>query len=133
MSYKKVALRNFAKFTIKHQCWSYFFNEVADLRSAIYQKRSLAQVFQCKFCKISQRIFLQITSVFRIQQNIYDGAFLQKQLTTFSLSLLLQKASSQMFDWILNNPLQNNSGHLLLFNLLSAVLPSYRNQSIDLL
>ena len=28
---KKVALKNFAKFTVKHLCQSLFFNKVADL------------------------------------------------------------------------------------------------------
>ena len=44
--YKKGALTNFAKFTGKHPCQSHFFN-----------KRTLAQVFSCEFCKIFKNIF----------------------------------------------------------------------------
>ena len=50
---KKGVLRNFSKFTGKHLCLSLFFNKVAGLR----QKETLAQVFFCEFCKISQNTF----------------------------------------------------------------------------
>ena len=36
MSCKKGVLKNFAKFTEKHLCWSLFFNHVAELRSAYF-------------------------------------------------------------------------------------------------
>ena len=36
---KKGALRNFAKFTVKHLCQSLFFNKVAGLRRQLYWKR----------------------------------------------------------------------------------------------
>ena len=42
-SVKKSVLRNFAKFTGMHLCQSLFFNKV-----------SLAQVFSCEFCEISE-------------------------------------------------------------------------------
>ena len=44
---KKSFPRNFAKFTGKHLCQSFFFN-----------KESLAQVFSCGFCEISKNTFL---------------------------------------------------------------------------
>ena len=40
-------LKNFAKFTGKHLCQSLFFNK----------KETLAQVFSCKLCGISQNTF----------------------------------------------------------------------------
>ena len=45
-SVRESVLRNFAKFTGKHQCQTLFFN-----------KETLAQVFSCEFCKISKNIF----------------------------------------------------------------------------
>ena len=42
---KKGVLRNFAKFTGKHQCQSLFFNKVAGLRPEVLLKRAPAQVF----------------------------------------------------------------------------------------
>ena len=48
---RKSVLRNFAKFTRKHLCQSLFFNKVVGLR-----KKTLAQVFSCKFCEISRNI-----------------------------------------------------------------------------
>ena len=41
------------------------------------------------------------------QLNIYDGAFLQKQLAGKGISLFLQKTQSQMFNWVSNTPLIN--------------------------
>ena len=42
--YKKVVLKNFARFTRKHLCQSLLFNKVAD---------PLVWVFACEFCEIS--------------------------------------------------------------------------------
>ena len=47
---KKYVLKSFTKFTGKHLCQSLFFNKVAGLRPA--KKKTLAQVFSCKFCEI---------------------------------------------------------------------------------
>ena len=44
-------LRNFAKFTGKHLCQSLFFNKVAGAGT------TLAQVFSCEFCGISNNTF----------------------------------------------------------------------------
>ena len=45
-SVRKGVLRDFAKFTGKHQCQSLFF-----------KKEALPQVFLCKFCEISKDAF----------------------------------------------------------------------------
>ena len=45
--YKKRVLRNFAKFTGKHLCQSFF----------IIKKETLAKVFSCEFCEISKNTF----------------------------------------------------------------------------
>ena len=49
---KEGVLRNFAKFTGKHLCQSFFFNKVL-----IFKKESLAQVFSCEFYEISKNTF----------------------------------------------------------------------------
>ena len=49
---KKVALRNFTKFTGKHLCYSIFFNKVAGLSPEacnFIKKETLPQVFSCEF------------------------------------------------------------------------------------
>ena len=48
---RKVAFRNFAKFTGNRLCQSLFFNKVACLRPATLLK---ALVFYCEFCEISK-------------------------------------------------------------------------------
>ena len=53
---KKGVLRNFAKFTGKHQCQSLFLNKVAG-RNFI-KKETLAQVFTCEFFEIFKNAFL---------------------------------------------------------------------------
>ena len=54
---KKGVLKNFAKFTGKHQRQSLFFNKVNFIK-----KETLAQVFSCKFCEILRTPVLQNTS-----------------------------------------------------------------------
>ena len=53
---KKVGLRNFAKFTGKQLCQSFFLNKVAGLK-----KETLAQVFSWEFCEISKNTFFHRT------------------------------------------------------------------------
>ena len=70
---KKVVLRNFAKFTGKHLCQSFFFDKVAGQihrktpvpdsfficrpeACNFINKKTLAEVFSCEFCKISTNI-----------------------------------------------------------------------------
>ena len=50
---KKGVLKNFAKFTGKHLCWSFFFNKTAGRRSVtLSKKETLAQVFSCQFREV---------------------------------------------------------------------------------
>ena len=58
---KKIVLKNFTKFTGKHQCQSLFFNKVAGLRPATLLKETLALVFFCEFCEISKNTFFHRT------------------------------------------------------------------------
>ena len=53
----KDVLRNFRKFTGKHLCQSFFFNNVTGLRPATLLKKTLSQVFSCEFCEISKNCF----------------------------------------------------------------------------
>ena len=60
MFYKGGVLRNFAKFAGKPLCQSLCFNIVAGLRPQacnFIKIEALAQVFSCKFCKISKNTF----------------------------------------------------------------------------
>ena len=50
---KKGVFRNFAKLTGKHLCQSLFFNEVVDQACNFIKKETLAQMFSCEFCEIS--------------------------------------------------------------------------------
>ena len=54
VSGKKGVLRNFAKFTGKHLCYSLIFNKVAGLKA-------LSQVFFCEFWEVSKNTFLHRT------------------------------------------------------------------------
>ena len=57
--YKRGALKNFAKFTVKHLCQSLFFNKVAGLRSATLLKKSLwHRRFPVNFAKFLTTPFL---------------------------------------------------------------------------
>ena len=56
--YKKGVLRNFAKFTGKQLCRSFFLNKVAGLRPATLLKKTLAQVFSCEFCENFKKILI---------------------------------------------------------------------------
>ena len=48
-SVRKGVLKNFAKFTGKHQCQSLFFNKVKGLDLQLIKKETL--VFSCEFCE----------------------------------------------------------------------------------
>ena len=48
-------------------------------------------------------IYSDIRGVFRTQSNIFDGAFLRRQFT--AANSICNKVPSQMFDWVLNTPL----------------------------
>ena len=61
---KKGAFKNFTKFTGKHLRQSLFLNKVAGLKPQacnFIKKETLAQVFSCEFCEISQNTFLERT------------------------------------------------------------------------
>ena len=56
------ALRNYVKFTGKHQCESLFLNKVTGLWPAtLLKKETLAQVFSCEFYEISKNTFFNRT------------------------------------------------------------------------
>ena len=67
---KNGVLRTFAKFTGKHLRQNVFFNKVA----GFIKKETLAQVFSCEFCEISENsfsyrtppmaAFLQVATIF---------------------------------------------------------------------
>ena len=58
-SVKKSGLRNFAKFTGKHLCQSFFFNKVADLRpETLLKKRLWHRCFTLNFVKFLRTPFL---------------------------------------------------------------------------
>ena len=55
---KNGVLKNFAKFTEKHLCYSLFINKIAGLRPETLLKReTLAEVFACEFCEIFKNNF----------------------------------------------------------------------------
>ena len=52
----KSAFNNFAKFTVKHLCWS--LSKVAELMVCnFFKKKTLAQVFCCKFSEIFKKTY----------------------------------------------------------------------------
>ena len=60
----KGVLRNFLKFTGKHQCQSLFFNKVASLRPAtLFKKRLWHKCFPLNFVKFPRTTFLQYAFV----------------------------------------------------------------------
>ena len=50
--YRKVVLKNFAKFTRKHLWRSLFFNKVAGLACNLIKKETPEQALSCEFCGI---------------------------------------------------------------------------------
>ena len=59
---KECVLRNFAKFTGKHKCQSFFFNKVAVPQVCEFVKiENLAQVFSCEFCAVYKGTFFHRT------------------------------------------------------------------------
>ena len=72
---KKGVLKNFAKFTGKHQVPEFFFNKVAGLSLKVYSKETLTQIFSCEFCEIFGTPILQNFSGWLLLQRV-----LQKRL-----------------------------------------------------
>ena len=58
-SVKNGVLRNFAKFTGKPLCQSFFFNKVASIACNFIKKETLALVFSCKFYETSKNTFFK--------------------------------------------------------------------------
>ena len=73
---KKCALKNFAKFTGKHLCQSFFFNKFAGLKAALLKKDTLTQSFSSGFCEIFKNTF-------------YIHVFYKKRNFLFLLLLIL--------------------------------------------
>ena len=83
-SVRKGVLRNFAKFTRKHLCQSLFLTKLQASACNFIKKEALAQVFSCKFCKISKNTFfiehlwatasdscsIPFTFIFKVTDNI---------------------------------------------------------------
>ena len=103
-SMKKCVLKNFTKFTQKHLCQGFFFNQDADLGPATSLKMRLWQrCFPVNFAIFLRTpfllntsgglllTFLELKGVFRTLSNIWHEAFLRKLLTAFSRWLFLQK------------------------------------------
>ena len=59
--YKKVDLRNFAKFIRKDLCQSLLFNLIIASTCNFIKKETLAQVFPCEFCEIFQNTYFYRT------------------------------------------------------------------------
>ena len=58
---KKGVVRNFVKFTGKHLCRGLFLIKLQAWGLQLYKKETPAQVFSCKFCKISKKYFFYTT------------------------------------------------------------------------
>ena len=87
---KKIALKNFAKFTGKHLHQGLFFNKFAGLRSAtLFKKRLCHKCFPVNLAKSLRVPFLQTTSgrlLLRINGNLPNSLLnhTDDQLTVFS-------------------------------------------------
>ena len=73
---KKGILRNFTKFRGKHLCQSLFFNRQPEACNFI-QKETLAQVFSCEFCEISQNTFFHRTPLVATSESSSNFEFQQ--------------------------------------------------------
>ena len=77
----KGVLRNFAKFTGKHQCQSLFLNKVV----------GQAQVFYCKMCDISTNTFFTYTSGRLLQRNRKVLTYKENLTYSFQVIFLVSK------------------------------------------
>ena len=69
----KGVLRNFAEFTEKHLCQSFFFNKVAGLVCNFIKKETVAHVFSCE---ISKKTFSYRTPPVSASEVNLNGSFL---------------------------------------------------------
>ena len=51
--------KNFANFTGKHLCWSFFFTKLQAFRPATLLKETPTQVFSCEICEIHKNTYLK--------------------------------------------------------------------------
>ena len=58
-SIKKVVLKNFVTFTVKHLCWSLFLKKLLDWRPKILLKETPTQVLFCEYCKIFKNTYFE--------------------------------------------------------------------------
>ena len=94
---KKAVLRKFAKFTGKHQCQSVFFNKIVGLRSAtLLKKETLAQVFSCKFCEISENILFRNFAKFT-GKHLCQSLFFNKVAVLRPATLLKKRLCHKFF------------------------------------
>ena len=56
---KKDVFKNFASFTGKYLCWSFFFNKVAGQDPASSLKETPTQVFSCEICEIFNNTYFK--------------------------------------------------------------------------
>ena len=56
--FEKGVLKNSAKFTLKHLCWSFFFEKVAGLQVFYFKKRLQHRCFLIKFVKFLRTPFM---------------------------------------------------------------------------
>ena len=107
---KKGVLRNFSKFTGKHLRQS-----LCDRPQATFMKKeTLAQVFFCEFCEISERAFPYRTPpVSASEQNLrfcpYIGKFIEKFASNHNLSCNKTSNKSINCRVIITNPRFDNT------------------------
>ena len=85
---EKVVLRNFAKFTGKHLCPSFFFIKVAGATCNFIKKKTLAQVFSCEFCEISKNTSGGCFCIWKIYE-IFRTAFTKNTREWWRLQLVV--------------------------------------------
>ena len=80
----KNVLKNFAKFTENHLCWSFFFNKVLGLRPVtLLKKRLQYSCFPANFAKFSKgRFFIEHLRRLILKRITISSTHLQKQLIT---------------------------------------------------
>ena len=107
-SVKKVAFKNFAKYTGKHLCQGLFFNKVA----------GAAQVFSCEFCKIFKNTFLRNASGWLLLKT--NAGHISCE-TIFNISINLnwefkkKKNTSKPPPFIRSNPSSNSNFSSFVF------------------
>ena len=118
--------RNFAKFTGKHLCQSLFFNKVAGLRPKtcnIIKKETLARVFSCEFCKISENTFFTehlwttASFLFNFNMNVSGSGMWKRVISGEKRNL--QMCSNSSITYLFSMRVENLSGVLKKSILLS--------------